>query len=288
MTEPTPYRAPQSGAWYRSDQARAKSVYRRANPWYRRLLRGLIGLSLLAVAGFGVFLIAREVRDYIERDRLPSTGVTAPEIASASFQVTSSAPSPVLEGTVTIDFATGAFEFVGTPGGPQAGTQVVSPDGVAIFVRQGTGSWRADADDGVATTLVTIRRYLTGAVTADDVLSNGLRKGYVDLLDKVTEGVEPDEIERYDMLVNFDAFAFRFPTEWQDYQADVEPSANAGTAVPLTIAIDEANVVVRFRNDQSRFAWQRLAYTDVGFQPIDPTGVAVVTTTAPPTTAPAG
>jgi hypothetical protein len=125
-------------------------------------------------------------------------------------------------------------------------------------------------------------------VSADDVLGNGLRKGYVDLLDKVTEGIEPDAIDRYEMLVNFDAFASRFPTEWQDYRNQVEPAANAGTAVPLTLAIDESDVVVRFLNEQSNFAWQRLTYTDVRFEPIDPTGVVVVETTAPPTTAPAG
>jgi hypothetical protein len=248
----------------------------------------VIGVALLATAGFGVFLLAREGRDYLERDRLPATGVELPEIASTSFQITSKAPSPSIEGTLTVDVGNGAFEFVGTPDGPQSGTQVVSPDGTALFVRQGTGAWRSAADGDLASSLVRMRAYLTGVVGADDVLGNGLRKGYIDLIDKVTEGIEPDAIDRYDMLVNFDAFASRFPTEWQDYRDEVEPAVNAGTAVPITLAIDESNVVMRFRNDQSNFAWQRLTYTDVRFQPIDPPGVAVVETTTPPTTAPGG
>jgi hypothetical protein len=291
MVEYPTSKLPQSGAWYRSDQARARSVYRRANPWYRRLARGVVGLALLGAAGFGVFLAAREIRDYLERDRLPSTGVEVPEIASASFQITSSAPSPVIDGTLTIDFATGAFEFVGTPGGAQSGTQVVTPNGTSLFIRQGTAAWRGADDDGLSMSLLAIRPYLTGVVSADDVLGNGLRKGYIDLLDKVTEGIDPNAVDRYDMLVNFDAFASRFPTEWEDYRADVEPAANAGSAVPLTLAIDESKVVVRFRNDQTRFAWQRLTYSAVRFQPIDPTGVAVMPTvppTAPPSVAPGG
>ena len=45
-----------ASTWYRTDQQRYKSVYRRANPWYRRLARAVFGSAMIAVlAGFLYF-----------------------------------------------------------------------------------------------------------------------------------------------------------------------------------------------------------------------------------------
>jgi hypothetical protein len=45
---------------------------------------------------------------------------------------------------------------------------------------------------------------------------------------------------------------------------------------------DDDHVVVRLRDDQTHWAWERLTYTDERFVPIDPAGVAT------PADAPAG
>ena len=94
MAEASTQPTPGADTWYRSDHERTKSVRRRANPWYRRLGRGLVALTLLGLLGFGLYLGAREVQDYLERDRLPSAGAEVPTIRATSFQITSSAPAP--------------------------------------------------------------------------------------------------------------------------------------------------------------------------------------------------
>ena len=94
---------PGAATWYRSDEDRAKSVYRRANPWYRRLARGIIGLGFLSAAAVGLYFGARAVQDYLERDRLPASGADVPDIRATSFLISSTAPAPSVDGTLTID-----------------------------------------------------------------------------------------------------------------------------------------------------------------------------------------
>jgi len=45
---------------------------------------------------------------------------------------------------------------------------------------------------------------------------------------------------------------------------------------------------MRLDDDQTHWAWERLAYSDEHFVPIDPAGVAAPAVPTPPTTAPAG
>ena len=111
--------------------------------------------------------------------------------------MTSSSPAPELVGTITFDTASHAFEFVGggsaTDPRPQSGLEVVSPDGTRVYVRENGGGWRepAEGDDDVAAIMRAVP-YLLGVDDADDILENRLRKGYVDLVDEATEGVDPD------------------------------------------------------------------------------------------------
>jgi hypothetical protein len=285
--------APGVGAstWYRTDQQRYKSVYRRANPWYRRLGRAVVGLAAIAVLAGLLYVGAQQLQDYLNRDKLPEAGQDAPDFASTSFLVTSSSPAPELVGTITVDTASRAFEFVGGGNGPQAGLEVVSPDGSRVYVRQGTGAWRdpAAGDEHVAA-ITRAMPYLLGVNDADDVLENQLRKGYVDLIDEATEGVEPDSRERYEMAVNTADYSSDYPLQWQDFEQHVVPGAVQASAVPITMWIDGDHVVVAFEDSETRWAWERLTYSNERFTPIDPGGVAVpVAATGPePTTAPAG
>src|SRR3954454_7052185 len=119
--------APVVGAstWYRTDQQRYKSVNRRANPWYRRVGRAVVGLTGIVVLAGLLYFGAQQVQDYLDRDKLPKTGADAPQFVSTSFLVTSSTPAPELNGTITVDADTHAFECVGCGGGgagaPQSG-----------------------------------------------------------------------------------------------------------------------------------------------------------------------
>lgn len=289
--------APVVGAstWYRTDQQRYKSVYRRANPWYRRLGRAVVGLAMIAILAGVLYFGAQQVQDYLNRDQLPKPGQEAPAFASTSFLVTSTAPAPELAGTITVDTASRAYEFVGQAGGPQDGVQVVSPDGVRAYIRHDGGGWRepAPGDTNVAAINAALP-YLLGVNDADDVLENRMRKGYIDLIDEATEGVEPDALERYEMAIDTGDYSVDNPLQWQTYQERVVPGAVQGDAVPVTMWIDDADVVVGLRDEATKWEWQRLTYLDTRFTPIDPRGVAVPAvpaTPAPvpvPTTAPAG
>src|SRR5918994_2387502 len=295
MTAHTPVVGPST--WYRTDQQRYKSVYRRANPWYRRLGRAVVGLAIIAVLAGLLYVGAEAVQDYLDREQLPKPGEDAPEFASTSFLVASSSPAPELAGTIAFDTASRAFEFVGAVdvdgvAGPQSGLRVVSPDGSRVYVSEDLGVWRepAENDDDVAAIMRAVP-YLLGVADADDVLESQMRKNYVDLIDEATEGVDPDARERYEMAIDADDYSADYPLQWDDFEERVIPGVAPSDAVPLTMWIDDEHVVVRLRDDQTHWAWERLTYSDERFVAIDPAGVATPAATAAPavpTTAPAG
>jgi hypothetical protein len=264
---------PQPGAstWYRNDTERARSVYRRANPWHRRLLRGLIGLTLATAVGTGLYVGAREIQDVLERDQLPPPGVEVPRIASTSLVVTSTAPAPAVDGTVTFDTTSLAFEFVGRVGGPQSGLQIISPDGSSVYVRSGDSPWReSDRADEEVSGVLTAVRYLADDDSADDILTNRLRRGFVELLLEVTEGVGDDRLVRYELNVDTRAFARDFPLQWQAFRDDAVPGAQLDSEVPLTIWLDPDGTLVRVRDRRANWAWERLTSSDEPFRPVDP------------------
>jgi hypothetical protein len=274
-----------ASTWYRNDQQRYKSVYRRANPWYRRVGRAVVGLAMIAVLAGLLYVGAQQMQDYLNRDKLPKPGQDAPQFASTSFLVTSSAPAPELNGTITFDTASRAFEFVGGGGenGPQAGLEVVSPDGTRVYVRRNGGGWSvpADGDDDVAA-IMRAAPYLLGVNDPDDVLEKQLRKNFIELIDETTEGVKPYARERYEMEVDTGNYSADYPLQWSDFEERVIPGIAQSSAVPITMWTDDDHVVVRLRDDQTHWAWERLTYTDERFVPIDPAGVAA------PADAPAG
>jgi hypothetical protein len=272
---PVPLGAPRtsgeaSSGWYRTDQQRHKSVYRRANPWYRRVTRGVIGLAIVIVVAGGLYYGAQALQDYLGRDQLPKPGEQAASFASTSFLVSSSPPAPELDGTITLDTASSAFEFAGSAGGPQSGIDIVSPDGMTIYVRPEGGEWRtADAGDPDVAAVTAAIPYLLGISDADDVLEDRLRKeGYVTLVDETTEGADPDDLQRYDMTLDTLDYAAAYPLQWDAYRQEVVPAMAEGAEVPLTMWIDEDDVVVRLRDGQ--WTWERLAYSDDPFTALDP------------------
>ena len=258
--------------WYRTDQDRFRSVHRRANPWYRRLARGVIGLSFLAAAGIGLFFAARVVQDYLDRDRLPSQGVDVPAIRSTSFELRSTAPAPGLDGTLTLDATTGAFEFIGRGTGSQAGIQIVSPDGDAMYMRVGTGNWeRPVAGDQLAADVATAVSYLADDDSADDILTSQLRRGYADLLDRTEVGTGDDELRRYELRLDTRSFESDFPLQYRQFADDSIPGVQPVRGLLVTITLDDDDVLVGVDDAGTNWSWQRLAYSDQPFAPLDPT-----------------
>jgi hypothetical protein len=271
---PRPPGAARAQRTYRSEQARSKAVYRRANPWWRRVLRAIIGVCLLAAAGAVVYFGVGLVQDFLGRDRLPSAGTEVPEIGSASFQITSASPSPTIDGTLSVDFGTSAFEFVGRPTGPQEGLQVVSPDGTTTYIRVTGSEWRAaNTEDGIVGAIQTAIPFLRNVDGPDVVLENRLRQGSVELVDQVNEGVDDDQLRRYELELDTDDYSDNWPLQWNSYQAEIIPALGIGDEVPIVMTLDADNVVVRISAPQSNWAWERLTYSELGISIADPTRV---------------
>lgn len=257
--------------WYRNEQDRYRSVHRRANPWYRRLARGFIGLCFLAAAGVGLFFGARLVQDYLDRDRLPSFGEEVPTIRATSFEIRSNAPAPVLDGTMTLDATTSAFEFIGRGTGPQAGTQVVSTDGETVFIRRGSGAWGvATADDAIARDAKRAAGYLKDDDSADDILTSAVRRDFVDLVERTELGKGADELRRFELQIDTTAFEAVSPLDFQSYERHAIPGVALARALPVTITLDADNVLMQVDDTVTKWSWQRLTYSDQPFVPIEP------------------
>ena len=245
---------------YRTEQQRAKSVYRRANPWYRRLARGVIGLVLLAVGATALWFGARELQDYLNRDRLPAAGADIPSYRTTTFVISSTAPAPTLDGTLEIDVNTRAFEYVSSPGQPSA--HVVSPDGARVLVLDGA-TWRASTPaDAVAAELADAIPYLVGVDTADDILINRMRNGYVELVEQETEGVDDSALERYTITIDIDDYDADQPLQWESFQEEVVPGIGTTGVTELTFWLDTDAVLVRLLSPATNWAWERVAYSD--------------------------
>lgn len=268
---------PHPTIWYRSDAARATSVHGRANPWYRRIARGLIALCLVGALGVGLYIAGQALRDWLGRDRLPALGVDAADLRSTTFLVTSTAPAPEVTGTITLDTQTGAFEFAGTPGTAQQGIEMVSPDGTTVFVRSRNG-WRPPgASEQPAADVLLAVRYLIDADTTDVLLPNRLRDGFVTLVERTTLGADENELTRYEVDIDTARFADRHPLDWTTFRRTAIPGAVSVDAARVTFETDRGNVLVSLADDSSHWRWQRLAYTAEPFRPLDPRATGQVT-----------
>jgi hypothetical protein len=284
VATPSPLDSPTSHTYatpaasvYRSPDERNRSVYRRANPWYRRLSRGVIALAILGGLGVAVYFGAREVQDYLDRDRLPSAGAETPDIGQSTFVVRSTVGEAPLQGTLTVDFDTGAYEFVGTPGTPNAADNLTSPDGVQVFAQTGSNSWQPV--DPAAPVIASIDRVI-GLVSndgnADAILTNRLRRGYVDLIREIDEGEGDDLRTRYDLELQLAAFADDFPLQWQDFRRDAVPGIAEDPRHPMTIWVDPENVLVGVDDAGTGWAWERVDYSPSSFAAFQPTPSQIV------------
>ena len=254
--------------WYRTDQDRYKSVHRLANPWYRRLARGLIGLSFLAAAGVGLFFGARAVQDYLDRDTLPGVGADTPVFRSTSFEIRSTAPAPILDGTLTLDTQTGAFEYIGRGSGAQSGIQVVSEDGTDIFIRRGSGAFAPPgAADQVANDARTAAAYLIDDTSADALLTDRLRRNFVDLDDRTEIGEGDDQVTRYEVRIDTASFDRDFPLQYREFRDRAIPGVQEVRALPVAFTVDAQNVLVGVEDSATNWSWQRLDYSDRPFEP---------------------
>jgi len=256
---------------YRSTDDRNRSVYRRANPWYRRLARGVIAACLIAGLALGAYYGARAIQDYLNRERLPSAAPDIPEFRETSIVVVATTPEIQLEGTLTFDTQTLAFEFVGAPDSPNATDRLTSPDGQTVL-QQGTGStWIELADTNeLATNARRAVRVLAGSSTADVVLTNRIRAGYVELIRQIDEGEDDDIRTRYDVRLDLTDFARDFPLQWDEFRADSVPGVTATPGSDMSMWLDDEDVLVQFSDEETGWNWQRIERSPAAYTPTTP------------------
>jgi hypothetical protein len=243
-----------------------------------------VALTALGAIAVGLYFGARAIQDYLDRDRLPAAGAEVPDIRETSFQIRSSAPAPELDGILTLDATTGAFEFVGRGAGTQAGVKVVSLDGSTAYISESSGGWRPlgsgdDIDESVRGAV----EFLRNDKNADAILTNRLRRGYVSLAAQTTEGEGDDELTRYELELNTQGFSVDYPLQWREFQNGAIPGVQTSRVLPVVIWIDQAGVLVRVRADENNWSWERLTYSSLPFVPTDgPTAPAETTATSQP------
>lgn len=240
-------------------------------------------LTVVGALGTGLYFGARQLQDYLDRDRLPGPGVEVPEIRTTTFQVRSSEPAPEVDGTLTIDAESRAFGFVGRIGGPHSGIEVVSPNGSTTYIRASQGEWAlmtgSLGDSLDRQDLLLVVRYLSNDKNSDAILTNRLRRGYVDLVEQATEGLGDDRLTRYELELDTLRFGSDYPLQWQHFQNDAIPGAQKVNNLGVIIWLDADEVLVRVRDEQTNWSWERLSYSDRPFTPIDPASTLLEETT---------
>lgn len=210
------------------------------------------------------------MQDWLDRDRLPELGTDLPTIRATTFEVTSEAPAPDLDGTITIDSESGAFEYIGRVDGRHRGIHVVSSDGTVLSIRRDGGPWRtAGASDVVARDAALAAASLARSAGVEAILP-GLFRRHVELVQQSTEGTGDDELTRYDLLLDTRAMSAENVLEWTEFRRDAIPGAVVAPALPVTIWLDAENVVVRVVDDTSGWRWVRLAHLAEPFVPPEP------------------
>lgn len=265
---------------YRSPQERNRSVYRRANPWYRRLGRGVTALALLGVVGVGVYVAARGTQDYLNRDQLPEAAPDVPTIRESSFLVIATTPTIQLEGTLIADFETRSFEFVGLAGTANANDRITRPDSDVVYARNQNATWRVvGADDPALDLVATIDAtidVLAGSDTADVILTSQIRRDYVNLIEESEEGEGDNTRTRYDVALDLDAFAERFPVQWQSFQQNAIPGVDDSPRLEVSMWTDDESVLVRVQDESTGWNWERLDYSSGEFEAFQPPVTQIV------------
>jgi hypothetical protein len=140
-----------------------------------------------------------------------------------------------------------------------------------VYARAGTTTWRRLPDDHpLATDARLAMQVLSRNDNADAILPNELRRGFVELDDLVEEGSGDIARTRYDISLELDRFADRFPLQWNQFRSDAIPSAPADEIHRLSFWLDEDNVLVRVEDEAAGWEWERLTYSDRAFEPTRP------------------
>ena len=254
-------RAPATRA-YRPEAERETLVHRRADPWWRRILRFVVVSALLAGVLIGGYFVVNAVADYLDRDRLPAPGVDSADVLSATYHVEYGPAVGGLVGGITVDHGSDTYRFTGAADTDLAGLEIVGDAAGRLALRHGDGPWEAGWADPRAEQLVALARYLD-VVDTDDVLTTTWRDGYVSIDDRETDvpAAGVDETTMYAILFDAARYATDHPFQWNEWVATVLPLPAAVDDTLVTMWVDDDGVIRSFDNADAQFHWDRVTYS---------------------------
>lgn len=247
---------------YRREAEREALVRRKADPWWRQILRLVVVLAILAGVLIGGYLAIDEVRGYLDRDRLPSPGVDSAAVRSASYRVQYGPAVGGLFGDITVDHERGTFRFQGAVDTDLTGIEIVGDAAGRLALRRDGGPWEPDWADPRAASLVGLATYLD-VVDTDDILTTTWRDGYVSIDDRATDvafgGVEGTSM--YAMLFDAARYERDHPFQWNAWVATVLPAPAAVDDTLLTVWVDDDGVIRGFESSAAAVRWERVTYS---------------------------
>ena len=113
---------------------------------------------------------------------------------------------------------------------------MVGPSRSTLYVRTAGNDWALlSGDRASAISGDDLRRvvdYLSDDDTADAILPNRLRRGYVELIERATEGEGDDQLTRYELELDTVEFSDDYPAQWQDFEIEAIPGVQEVRRAP--------------------------------------------------------
>ncbi|MGH9134840.1 MAG: hypothetical protein ACRDZZ_12955, partial [Ilumatobacteraceae bacterium] len=219
-------------------------------------------VAILGGLAIGAYFAVDALRDYLDRDRLPSPGVDSAEVQSATYHVRSGPAGSQLVGDITVDHAGGAYRFQGAPDTDLAGIEVVGDAAGRLALRLDGGAWELGWSDPRAETLPALAAYL-GVVDTDDVLTTTWRDGYVAIDDRARDVAVAGVDETTMYSIEFDAARYEsdHPFQWNEWVATVIPMQASIDDTLVTVWVDGDGVIRALESVAAELRWERITYS---------------------------
>jgi hypothetical protein len=247
---------------YRRESERETLVRRRADPWWRRIVRSVLLLVILAAIVIGGYFAVDAFSGYLDRDRLPSPGVDSAEVRSATYHVQSGPAVGGLAGDITVDHGSGTYRFQGAADTDLAGIEIVGDGAGRLALSRDGGPWELGWSDQRAQQFGSLATYLD-VVDTDDILTTTWRDGYVSIESRST-GVPVAGVEHTTMYaIVFDAARYEVdhPFQWNEWVATVLPLPAPLDDMLITVWVDDDGVIRAFESAAAQLRWERVTYS---------------------------
>ena len=237
-------------------------MHRRANPWWRRILRMVVLLVILGGLLTAGYFAVDALADYLGRDKLPAPGVDSAEVQSGSYRVRSGPEVGGLVGDITVDHGSGTFRFQGAADTDLAGIEIVGDAAGRLAVRRDGGPWELGWSDPREPQLVASRRTSTSSTPTTSSRRRGATVTCRSTTARRTFRSQESTRRRCTMML-FDAarYSTDHPFQWNEWVATVLPLPTALDDTLLTVWVDGDGVIRGFDSPAAALRWERVTYS---------------------------